>query len=96
MFYNFNFFLVQYFFFIFLFSWTQESLSQYYDLAIPEMILSFRLTGHLSACVSRFGGFTFHYIYRKNPKNSDTENIVVVILKFEQRGFTIEKCVQKR
>ena len=33
--------------------------------------------------------------YRKNPKNSDTENIVVIILKFEQRGFTIAKCVQK-
>ena len=31
----------------------------------------------------------------KNPKNSDTENIVLIILKFEQRGFTIEKCVQK-
>ena len=49
----------------------------------------------LSACVSRFGGFTFHYIYCKNPKNFDTEKIVVVIQKFEQRGFTIEKCVQK-
>ena len=34
------------------------------------------------------------FIHRKNPKNSDTENIVVIILKFEQRGFTIEKCVQ--
>ena len=33
--------------------------------------------------------------YRKNPKNSDTENIVVIILKFEQRDFTIEKRVQK-
>ena len=33
--------------------------------------------------------------YRKNPKNSDNENIVVIILKFEQCGFTIEKCVQK-
>ena len=34
-------------------------------------------------------------VYRQNPKNSDTENIVVIILKFEQRGFIIEKCVQK-
>ena len=33
--------------------------------------------------------------YHKNPKNSDTENIIVIILKFEQCGFTIEKCVQK-
>ena len=39
----------------------------------------------------------FHAVwkYHKNPKNSDTENIVVIILKFEQGGFTIEKCVQK-
>ena len=35
------------------------------------------------------------YAHRKKPKNSDTENIVVIVLKFEQRGFTIEKCVQK-
>ena len=32
--------------------------------------------------------------YRKNPKNSDTRNIAVVILKIEQCKFTIEKCVQ--
>ena len=32
--------------------------------------------------------------YRKNHKNSDTENLVVIILKFE-RGLTIEKYVQK-
>ena len=33
--------------------------------------------------------------YCKNPNNSDTEIIVVIILKFEQHGFTIEKCVLK-
>ena len=32
---------------------------------------------------------------RSYHKNSDTENIVLIILKFEQRGFTIEKSFQK-
>ena len=34
-------------------------------------------------------------VYRKNPKNSDTQNIAVVILKFEQLSLTIEKYVKK-
>ena len=35
------------------------------------------------------------FYYGKFPKYSDTQKFVVIILKFEQRGFTIEKCVQK-
>ena len=34
-------------------------------------------------------------IYRKIPKYSDTQNIAVIILKFEQCGSTIELRVQK-
>ena len=33
--------------------------------------------------------------YRKIPKNSDTQKIAVLILKFEQCGSTIESCIQK-
>ena len=33
--------------------------------------------------------------YRKNPKNSDTQKIAVIILKFEQLSFTIKKYFQK-
>ena len=33
--------------------------------------------------------------YRKFPKYSDTQNIVVITLKFEQYGSTIEWWVQK-
>ena len=40
-------------------------------------------------------GLTKREDINKNPKNLDTGNTVVIILKFEQRGFTIEKCVQK-
>ena len=29
-------------------------------------------------------------LYRKNPKNSEPETFAVIILKFEQGGFTIE------
>ena len=33
-------------------------------------------------------------IYSKNTKNLITRKFVVINLKFEQGGFTIEKCVQ--
>ena len=33
--------------------------------------------------------------YCKTPKNSDTKKLAVIILKFEQCGFTIEKYVQE-
>ena len=33
--------------------------------------------------------------YRKTPKNSDTRKFAVIILKVEQGGFTLAKCVQK-
>ena len=42
-----------------------------------------------------YGNLKKIIIYHKNPKNWDTKNIVVIILKFEQRGYTIEKGVQK-
>ena len=39
-----------------------------------------------------YGFYTdLEYYYCKNP---DTQKIVVTIPKFEQHGFTIEKCVQ--
>ena len=30
------------------------------------------------------------WIYRNNPKNSDTQKLAVITLKFEQDGLTIE------
>ena len=33
--------------------------------------------------------------YRKNPKNSDTPKIVVIILKLEQNRFTTDELAQK-
>ena len=33
--------------------------------------------------------------YRKSPKMSDIRQTAVIILKFEQDGFTIQLCVQK-
>ena len=34
-------------------------------------------------------------MYRKTPKNSDTQKFAVITLKVEQGGITLEKCVQK-
>ena len=34
-------------------------------------------------------------IYHKFPKYSDTQQITVITLKFEQGGFTLEQCVKK-
>ena len=31
-------------------------------------------------------------MYHKNPKILDTKKIAIIILKVEQRGFTIEYC----
>ena len=33
--------------------------------------------------------------YCKNPKNSDTQKIAVIILKLEQNGFTTDELAQK-
>ena len=34
-------------------------------------------------------------MYRKNPKNSDTQKITVIILKLEQNRFTTDELAQK-
>ena len=39
-----------------------------------------------------FAGFD---AYRKNPKNLNTQKIVVIIVKVERHGLTIEYCVRK-
>ena len=39
--------------------------------------------------------FSNPMIYHEIPKNSDTQKIAVIILKFEQCDSTIESCVQK-
>ena len=33
--------------------------------------------------------------YLRNPKNSDTQKIAVIMLKFEQSVFIVAKCIEK-
>ena len=50
---------------------------------------------YVSTCITKPSSFNLLSTVKILKILTHTENIVVIILKFEQRDFTIEKCVQK-